>query len=162
MKNTEDVSPIYNADAISVCQQFSDCNSEAPSRPSNWQVLTLRKGAVAEDFEWFLRNGKCRFAVEWFHEEEASKPQLEKELNMSSNESATRERAYHKWQAAGEPVGEDLRFWLEAEREQDGEMSADDQIDAASEDSFPASDPPAGPVTKVGSIRKTTQALRKS
>jgi len=27
------------------------------------------------------------------------------------------ERAYLKWQAAGRPSGDDMRFWLEAERE---------------------------------------------
>jgi Protein of unknown function (DUF2934) len=27
------------------------------------------------------------------------------------------ERAYQKWEAAGKPIGKDLRFWLEAQRE---------------------------------------------
>jgi len=27
------------------------------------------------------------------------------------------ERAYQKWEAAGKPVGMDLKFWLEAQRE---------------------------------------------
>ena len=27
------------------------------------------------------------------------------------------ERAYQKWEAAGKPVGMDLKFWMEAQRE---------------------------------------------
>ncbi len=27
------------------------------------------------------------------------------------------ERAYQKWEAAGKPIGKDLKFWLEAQRE---------------------------------------------
>ena len=27
------------------------------------------------------------------------------------------ERAYQKWEAAGKPLGTDLKFWLEAQRE---------------------------------------------
>jgi hypothetical protein len=30
---------------------------------------------------------------------------------------AIRLRAYLKWEAAGRPAGDDVRFWLEAERE---------------------------------------------
>lgn len=80
---------------------------------------------------------------------------------MASNESATREAAYYKWLEAGGPAGEDLRFWLEAEREQDeGETSQD--VDKASEDSFPASDPPAGSVSTVGSApRRAVQVAGK-
>jgi len=32
-------------------------------------------------------------------------------------EDAIRIRAHQKWEAAGKPNGEDLRFWLEAQRE---------------------------------------------
>ena len=33
------------------------------------------------------------------------------------SEEAIRLRAYQKWEAAGKPEGDDLRFWLEAKRE---------------------------------------------
>lgn len=71
---------------------------------------------------------------------------------MASNEATTREAAYYKWKKAGEPDGDGVQFWLEAEREQNqGETSDDDFIEQALQDSFPASDPPAGPVSTVGS-----------
>jgi hypothetical protein len=33
------------------------------------------------------------------------------------SEEAIRQRAYQKWEAAGRPEGNDMKFWLEAERE---------------------------------------------
>jgi hypothetical protein len=44
------------------------------------------------------------------------------------NEAAIRESAYHLWKQAGEPEGEDLRFWLAAEQELDccGDMTSED------------------------------------
>jgi hypothetical protein len=35
----------------------------------------------------------------------------------SLSEDAIRPLAYMKWEAAGKPEGDDLRFWLEAKRE---------------------------------------------
>jgi hypothetical protein len=32
-------------------------------------------------------------------------------------EAWIRQRAYHKWEAAGRPPGDGVNFWLEAERE---------------------------------------------
>jgi len=79
--------------------------------------------------------------------------------SLTSNEAASREdverAAYEKWEAAGRPEGREMEFWLEAEREcescssQGKKMNSGepkrskDAIDAASEDSFPASDPPS-------------------
>jgi hypothetical protein len=63
-----------------------------------------------------------------------------------------RQIAYQKWEAAGRPDGEEMRFWLESEREylnqpkdkRPRDVSEEqDQIQEASEQSFPASDPPA-------------------
>lgn len=34
---------------------------------------------------------------------------------LSHHEIGT--RAYQKWEAAGKPIGKDLKFWLEAQRE---------------------------------------------
>ena len=33
------------------------------------------------------------------------------------SEEAIQVRAYHKWEAAGKPKGDDMRFWLQAEQE---------------------------------------------
>lgn len=68
-------------------------------------------------------------------------------------EELVRERAYRIWERQGSPDGHAEQFWLMAEEELIGEghsRSADvpqptskDQVDEASEESFPASDPPA-------------------
>jgi len=65
---------------------------------------------------------------------------------MVTNEQAIREAAYRKWKEAGAPEGDGVQFWLEAESEcncEDQERAEDEAIDEASEESFPASDPPA-------------------
>jgi hypothetical protein len=63
-----------------------------------------------------------------------------------------RESAYLKWERDGKPTDHALDFWLEAEREQLGENAEKkDQVQEASEESFPASDPPARtPISSVG------------
>lgn len=47
---------------------------------------------------------------------------------MAKNEDAIREVAYTMWKQAGEPSGEDLRFWYAAEQELDccGDMTSED------------------------------------
>ena len=64
---------------------------------------------------------------------------------MVMNEDVVRDTAYRKWQEAGEPVGDGVQFWLEAEQECgcNGQECTEEAIDEASEESFPASDPPA-------------------
>jgi hypothetical protein len=52
-----------------------------------------------------------------------------------------RETAYGLWEQEGYPEGREHDFWLRAERIVDGK--SDDDVDAESEDSFPASDPPS-------------------
>jgi hypothetical protein len=61
-------------------------------------------------------------------------------------QQAIREAAYHKWERAGRPSGDGVKFWVEAEREvlaRRGTLaSAIDVVQEASEESFPASDAP--------------------
>ena len=49
------------------------------------------------------------------------------------------DRAYQAWLDAGCPEGRADEHWYEAEKEE----AEDTEVEVASEDSFPASDPPA-------------------
>jgi len=60
-------------------------------------------------------------------------------MDSDSREDRIRELAYHLWLADGCPQGRALDYWLAAET---AEAEAS-EIDEASEESFPASDPPA-------------------
>ena len=38
-------------------------------------------------------------------------------LGRSATHQEIQDRAYQKWEAKGKPIGMDLKFWLEAQRE---------------------------------------------
>ena len=63
----------------------------------------------------------------------------EQDPDEDDRETRVRRRAYRLWVEAGCPEGAALSNWLEAEAQDD----ADAGVDIASEDSFPASDPPS-------------------
>ena len=71
-----------------------------------------------------------------------------KMASVEDDQQAIREAAYRKWEQAGRPSGDGLRFWLEAEAEQHAQCSRVqdspiDIVDEAGEESFPASDAPS-------------------
>jgi hypothetical protein len=60
-------------------------------------------------------------------------------MSDHTNEQEIREYAYTLWQEAGSPEGQETEFWHKAKEliaKRDGNVD----VDAASEDSFPASD----------------------
>ena len=71
---------------------------------------------------------------------------------MHDHEQRIRERAYHLWEKEGRPEGRDHEFWERARLMHQAEQSPaaapvnaaeDAEVDEASEESFPASDPPS-------------------
>ncbi len=61
-------------------------------------------------------------------------------MSNDPEENEIRECAYTLWQAAGSPEGQETEFWRRA-KELIAKRHAHEAVDAASEDSFPASDP---------------------
>ena len=66
-------------------------------------------------------------------------------------QQAIQQAAYDKWECAGKTSGDDLKFWFEAEREylNQRQTPPPDVVHEATEESPPASDPPASSVTLV-------------
>ncbi len=68
--------------------------------------------------------------------------------NNVDDQDKIRQAAYYLWELAGRPEGGDLGFWLAAEqeclaRQQSRPPGAEESVDEAALESFPASDPPA-------------------
>ncbi len=61
-------------------------------------------------------------------------------MSDDTEENEIRECAYTLWQEAGSPEGQETEFWGRA-KELIAKRNAHEAVDAASEDSFPASDP---------------------
>ncbi len=62
--------------------------------------------------------------------------------NQGDQSEQQRELAYYLWQQAGSPEGRQDEFWhLAGHQLAQDDLAADAAIDAAEEDSFPASDP---------------------
>jgi Protein of unknown function (DUF2934) len=62
---------------------------------------------------------------------------------QGQQEEKQRELAYQLWEKAGRPPGRQDEFWQQAAEQlaQDKRNVPNDDLDAAGEDSFPASDP---------------------
>jgi hypothetical protein len=60
-------------------------------------------------------------------------------MSDDMEEHEIREFAYRLWQEAGSPEGQETEFWQKA-KELMAERNAHADVDAASEQSFPASD----------------------
>jgi hypothetical protein len=79
-------------------------------------------------------------------------------------EQKIRERAYELWQQAGSPEGRHEEFWHQARQELTGGARPEsdaksDEFHYGTEESFPASDPPANSGI-VGPEAKSGQAIR--
>jgi hypothetical protein len=78
--------------------------------------------------------------------------------------SHIREAAYHKWELAGRPASDGTEFWLDAEREylaahaMPDPSGTNDVVQEASEESFPASDPPARTISLAPATHSTVTA----
>jgi hypothetical protein len=71
----------------------------------------------------------------------APAPAKETLIEQPSLEERIRQRAYELYLQRGTQQGSDLDDWLQAEKEI--RQAEEEAIDEASEESFPASDPPA-------------------